>query len=42
MRQTVALEDLVKRAIAEMAEKGFKDRFSFSADADLGYRNVDE
>ena len=41
-RQTVALEDLVKRAIAEMAEKGFKDRFSFSADADLGYRNVDE
>ncbi len=41
-RQTVALEDLVKRAIAEMAEKGFKDRLSFSADAGLGDRNVDQ
>lgn len=41
-KQTVALEDLVKRAIAEMVEKGFKDRFSFSADADLGQRHVDQ
>ncbi|OFW55550.1 MAG: hypothetical protein A2W01_04915 [Candidatus Solincola sediminis] len=40
-RENIALEDLLKRAIEEMAGKGFKDRFSLTVTGDLGSRKVD-